>query len=458
MCTAIQLDGNVTYPNEVAGDRSDSDPPTITWEGQWHYAQKHSMQDFKYVFLGPEKDPDGGDEVRHDGKNEADRGGDGKGEPRPNGSFSGPSGEKEGNRTLTINVSLAENGTRGGDASVTGLPPGNRPVPRVPNVELYGPGGDGRLPSGWWAGEFVVKGKGRETTVTEEFYLEFGMGRSPRTSAQTPLPPDTERDGNRADDAQLDKAKGGEALGVRQRVGEGEGERVGIETEAPASATWVEPADGAEVSPSGAMEAVEAKGEGMKTGDEVVTATAGTGGESLSGSRQETDMGGAVGVGSATGPSSTTADDSGNGQAGGTRIPRERITHECMAPVVRVSGRGSNRYGEFNLTGGHERATGRLDLTRIYYVVSKKTAVGSAGASHHKKKRPLAPGAPAPVPPGPSLAERRTKRSRCLSTYQRMYNQGDSTRQSERDRDGMRGGPGGGGGGGGGQSPGEGRR
>ncbi|CAN0144462.1 unnamed protein product [Pylaiella littoralis] len=221
---------------------------------------------------------------------------------------------------------------------------------------LYGPGGDGRLPSGEWSGYFIVNyGRGVEVKVEETFSLDFGP-KSPRNS-QAPEPA-------------VATAAAGAGAGA-----------AGEPTAPSLTGTASAPADKLHAQPQKKIDA----------GYQLPT--------------QATPAGAVPAV---------------------IQTSTSPTVHVPIAPVVRVSGRGQNKYGEFTLTGGHERATGRLDLTRFYYEKPKEKsgargsgAAGSRsersgrGGSHQKKKRLPPPGALPPQPPGPSLAERRTKRTRC---------------------------------------------
>lgn len=240
-----------------------------------------------------------------------------------------------------------------------------------PTMLLYGPGGDGRLPSGEWAGYFIVNyGRGVEVKVEETFFLDFGP-KSPRNQ-QTPAEP---------------------AVAVAAA-------RAGAEPGGDTTASSL------------TNTAISSAATGATNDDKPHTQPPTT-----------TDAGNQLPTPAAAARAAAGATDAVPAAIQTSTSPTVLVP---IAPVVRVSGRGQNKYGEFTLTGGHERATGRLDLTRFYYEKPKeKTGTRGSGAagsrsersgrgvSHQKKRRQPPPGAPPPQPPGPSLAERRTKRTRC---------------------------------------------
>lgn len=314
--------------------------------------------------------------------------------------------------------------------------PCKKPVPLSQQLSLYGPGGDGRLPSGKWAGYFIVKySRGVEVKVEESFMLEFGV-KSPRKKAvtlpasapvpTTPAPPPLARpavatDSNRqtttataVDRKTVDESAVGEAAAV-----------VGISAAVKSSVgpMVVGPFEGNTVGPTAASPAPTPVFSGAVFPPVIVA------GQQALGLASETARGTEVAATTATSPATTvapsvaatTAEFSVVSTRTASVAPAISSIPAPIAPVVRVSGWGHNKYGEFTLTGGHERATGRLDLTRFYYEKPKKESSSASslrnrsgtGVSHQKKRRPPPPGAPAPQPPGPSLAERRTKRTRC---------------------------------------------
>lgn len=529
---SIQLDGHVTYPQEVEGGQAAAQAAasagkpkgssSISWEGWWHYSQKQSRgsnapSSFKYFFVGPEivgqsplatasgtastvaanegavgslggsggggdstptpKDktesaetpkmgPTGGRNINNSGQkaDKTKKGGVPTDAPAHAASNSGSSnssttpgaGTGEGLAAIAgshPDTSLAQTISGGGSGKGARSP--NNP-PANP-MSLYGPGGDGRLPTGTWSGQFAVKARGSEFMVTETFVLEFGSGKSPRTSpapatasvsavgatstagavaapAPTAAPPSpscaASHSGDKPSTQMTATPTGSQSTRATDAAG------------TAAEATAATPTD-VKVMAEGATEVAKqrgAEGQGATVATEAedvgeAAAAAAVGAVRASGSAADGEGGGVESAATvADAPTTSTtvpAVTTTTSPASGPEASPLRVTTEPTAipPVVRVSGWGKNRYGEFTLTGGHERATGRLDLTRFYYEKPKPPttahsssphsgrAAGGDGtggsSSHHKKKRPLVPGALPPLPPGPSLAERRTKRTRC---------------------------------------------
>lgn len=441
---SIQLDGYVTYPRDQANGRSQGSGKTgtgalavsssIIWEGWWHYSHKQTRgsnapSSFKYFFVGPEvarsqRAAEGGPPTTPSASTSS--------EPMPNQpvprgqivslsdstsnsttnqlSTEGASGVNfaggslatrseahvatsvlqssvasgHGRPQLAINVPWAPSST-GREVSIRDSGIGSDGSNVAPSSDklpvqmlLYGPGGDGRLPSGTWAGQFAVKTRGNDFMVSESFVLEFGSGKSPKMKSSTPAVTADTFSANASDAA----------------------------SPLPTSASLSERSQGI----SGAVT-------GAETFRPTRDSKKGVAECGIDKSIEETSFNvpGSGIVGSLE-PNATVASMGEKKSAGG-------ITTEpaSVPPVVRVSGWGQNRYGEFTLTGGHERATGRLDLTRFYYEKPRPSAGSASHASRgegtsvssHKKRRSLPAGAPPPPPPGPSLAERRTKRTRC---------------------------------------------
>lgn len=447
---SIQLDGHLTYHHPAATAASGgtqplatarvSTPtaprgrprssakekvngPAICWNGSWHYSQRQSRGSnascsFKYFFVGPEVEVEAGKPVaglaaagspivdgvggiggnsvsasasvgagskqeepgkktrqagaQHSGAEVSEQSGvaaaDGSNQEgeRRQPAF----GSQQGITATVVTPTSAAAPTTGGQAQYANLSsaaaatasaageimsknPTKNPaagagtkkvIPLTPEqLTLYGPGGDGRLPSGKWSGHFSVKARGQDFLVNEAFVLEFGSGKSSPRS-QSPTPPE------------VPAAPAGAATAARV---------------IPSPSPPVSSEATAQMRPPPA----EQKAEGA-TGTQTVAAAAAS-------------------------------------HSATSKAVAAAVAALAVPPVVRVSGWGENRYGVFTLTGGHERATGRLDLTRFYYDKPKSSGAGAGtGVSHQKKRRPLPLGAPPPPDPGPSLAERRTKRIR----------------------------------------------
>lgn len=434
----IRLDGLITYPRERADgntSQGSSKPRSrskgascIAWEGSWRYVEKQPRGNngrlgFKYYFVGPEiqtRPPMAGDSNGSVASNS------GTGiEPTPNkeavegqtplqgvaeqtlsenrsaavGSVQATAADSLRSTCMTASTAIptSEVGEAPGhieasptlDASsaVDGLktdaitsdgssgpvtPDGSMKAESRPvQMSQYGPGGDGRLPSGTWRGQFAVKGRGADFMVSEFFVLEFGSGKASGSPATSPnlIPPSSNSS-----------------------------------SASPPSSGAVSPREGTEAQPAGASRTADQAVVSSNTGAEGAAASAQAGNDSSC----------ATGLLTASLTSTVTTSSTNTSEG-------EPSEAAAISPVVRVSGWGQNRYGEFTLTGGHERATGRLDLNR-YYLEKPRPPAGAAsqaaraegtGVSHQKKRRSLPAGGPLPPPPGPSLAERRTKRTRC---------------------------------------------
>lgn len=386
-------------------------------------------------------------------------------------------------RAPTSNVSFRENGqgpaapAAGGDGGARGggrgiqepsvgagagaVDPNKQHVP----LTLYGPGGDGRLPSGKWMGYFIVKyGRGVEVKVEETFVLEFGSKHSrtptkanaasaprPTTSAAAVLLPSSQPLVSNGDKPQTPAAvnQRQSVQGVPETNGAVVSSRsgapgvtgpVGENAVATTAATSVVAS-----APTALAPASTAAGDTMSVATAAATAALAAAAAAAGVSVAPTPS--AIAVAAPVAAVATPV----------TVAPAAPPTPILISPVVRVSGWGHNKYGEFTLTGGHERATGRLDLTRFYYERPKTAASGrsssgasargdrtgaGSGVSHQKKKRPPPPGAPPPQPPGPSLAERRTKRTRCPN--QRLLDDELISHSSHSETSGAAGGGGGG--------------
>lgn len=336
-------------------------------------------------------------------------------------------------------------------------------VPLSKQITVYGPGGDGKLPSGRWGGYFMVRyGRHNEVKVEETFVLEFGSGKSPRTATSaatasapapataptsTPAPapatapspvsnvdkppatPSVTRAAQAGVDATTSIRPGatdrGRTDGAAATAGGGVASATPVVASASPGATAA-PATTAGAARSrvatAAMTAAVASTTATAAATAALAAAAAAAGVTLS-----TASAAPTSTASMPAPAAPARVAAVAAPATVTTAPAAVMAAPMpIAPVVRVSGWGQNKYGEFTLTGGHERATGRLDLTRFYYERPKESSAGRAssnassrgdgpgsGVSHQKKKRPPVPGAPLPQPPGPSLAERRTKRTRC---------------------------------------------
>lgn len=339
--------------------------------------------------------------------------------------------------SLNVDVSLAANGSvvamasanGGGDARNAAAGDGSQStVPLTPEqLALYGPYGDGRLPSGKWSGQFAVKARGQEFMVTETFVLEFGSNwpstqSRPAAATAVPSSPGVTRG--------VMEARPAASPSSLSAVSGGEITKTQPSAEAmPADLTIAEePKTESDSNPWAGSK--KAAGEGKAEAKEVGTAAdaaeelaAGVALAPETVAAIKSPRPAATVVEGPAAASTTTLASSPTETSALTVAAVEELVP--IPPVVTVSGWGGNRYGEFTLTGGHERATGRLDLTRFYFekpkprltaaaaaAAASRAAGGGSGISHQKKKRPLPPGASPPQDPGPSLAERRTKRTR----------------------------------------------
>ena len=392
---SIQLDGRVTYPY----DRDDEDEPaddglceglipanSITWDGFWHYSQKqpkggNDLCRFNYYFVGPVdlNDPSLAPNPAAPAATSETRGSSAGGPRRATGSFG-----------------VGEESGVGGDVE--------NKMALAQQLATYGPRGEGRLPSGKWKGHFIVKySRGVEVQVEEAFVLEFGS-KSQRTPA-TPSPPA----GTQSSLYNCNQPATPEAAAISQFPGEGGRTATGV-----GDSSIVAPSETPPLAPSGAVPPVAPSAAPTAVPTGAATAAAVGGGFEASLTELASAIPAPVSV--------ATETESAAGEvappvvaAGATSVLP--MAPASIAPVVRVSGWGENKYGQFTLMGGHERATGRLDLTRFYYEKPKETGRSSRDrsrrrGSHHKKRRPQATSSILSPPRGPSIAERRTKRTR----------------------------------------------
>lgn len=413
---SIQLDGRVTYPYE----RDDEDgreegcsreepslANSITWDGFWYYSQKqpkggHDLCGFNYYFVGPAdvNDPSlapnpASPESTSERSRQTKLGASGSSGRSRGATFATPGqrstdspAEVEGCVTPTTNSAEGSSNT------------GNK-ILLTQQLAMYGPRGDGRLPSGKWKGHFIVKySKNHDVKVEETFVLEFGS-KSQRRSA-TPPPgvgsSSTVSNGNQrtgsASAAGSESSSGGEIAATRAEVAANpaatEALSVAVPTGTPELSLSSATADPAEVSVA------------VATGETTTTAEQASASVTQPASAQTPQAPTTTPTPTATTPASV---------AESSFVPPAPI-----APVVRVSGWGENKYGQFTLMGGHERATGRLDLTRFYYEKPKQSGRTSGdrggGSSSHQKKKKSQTSSLMLQSPGLSIAERRTKRTR----------------------------------------------
>lgn len=410
---SIQLDGRVTYTyerddEEERGEGGSREEPSfansITWDGFWYYSQKqpkggNDLCGFNYYFAGPVdvNDPSlapnpAAPESTSERLRQTKFGASGS-SGRSRGATVATPGQRSTNspaeveRCITPTANLAE-----GSSGI-----GNK-VPLTQQLAMYGPRGDGRLPSGKWKGHFIVKySKNHDVKVEETFVLEFGS-KSQRRSA-TPPPAagslSTVSNGN-------------------QRAGPASAEGSVSTSEGETTVTREEVAANPATIGAPSLSSASAAPEEASTAVATVEATT-----TLAADQASDSVAQPVSAKTPQAPTMTptpTAITPASTVAAATAAGSSFIPPAPIAPVVRVSGWGENKYGQFTLMGGHERATGRLDLTRFYYEKPKQSGRtsgdrGGGSGSHHKKKKSQTSSFMTQSL-GPSIAERRTKRTR----------------------------------------------
>lgn len=415
---SIQLDGRVTYPyerddeeeREESGSREEpSLGNSITWDGFWYYSQKqpkggNDLCGFNYYFAGPAdiNDPSlapnpASPESAYERPRQTKLGSSVSSGRSRGATFATP-GQRSTDSPAKVErcvTQIANSAERSSDI-------GNK-IPLTQQLAMYGPRGDGRLPSGKWKGHFIVKySKNHDVKVEETFVLEFGS-KSQRRSA-TPPPgvgsSSTVSNGNQrtgpASAAGSESSSGGEIAATREDVA------ANPATNEPPSVAV--PTGTSTLSLSNATAAPAEVSVAVATVETTTTMTA--------------DQASA----SVTQPASAQTPQALTMTPTSTAIMPASVTESSfvppapIAPVVRVSGWGENKYGQFTLMGGHERATGRLDLTRFYYEKPKQSGRTSGdrggGSGSHQKKKKSHSSSLMLQSPGPSIAERRTKRTR----------------------------------------------